>query len=372
MEGNRDSADLCYVKATSALKEGDQEKAIRLLQKSLRLFETNRAKVLLNALNLRETGGQTSSPPRREEPAARQRKKSAEKPAEPTGVLGTDYQQEDVDIVKSILACKNDYYKILGLEKDANENEVKKAYRKKSLKVHPDKNQAPRADEAFKAIGKAYSVLSDPDKKANFERYGADGPQIQQRGHGHQGGFYDDDVINPEEIFNMFFGGGMPQARMHRTRTTHFRFNSGQQRGGQHGQESNNLGAWLQFMPLLVLIGLSLISNLMTPDPVYSLHRYSNRGYATKIFTSTDRIPYYVQSNFAQEYAPESNERRLIEKQVRSEHIENLRVNCYQETLNAEQKMRRAQLYRDKGMMEAAQNMPRPNCNRLNELVGGA
>ena len=50
----------------------------------------------------------------------------------------------------SILACKNDYYKILGLEKDANENEVKKAYRKKSLKVHPDKNQAPRADEAFK------------------------------------------------------------------------------------------------------------------------------------------------------------------------------------------------------------------------------
>ena len=55
MEGNRDSADLCYVKATSALKEGDQEKAIRLLQKSLRLFETNRAKVLLNALNLRET-----------------------------------------------------------------------------------------------------------------------------------------------------------------------------------------------------------------------------------------------------------------------------------------------------------------------------
>jgi len=56
---------------------------------------------------------------------------------------------------------------------------------------------------------------------------------------------------------------------------------------------------------------------------------------------------------------------------VRNEHIENLRINCYQETLNAEQKMRRAQLYRDKKMMEQAQNMPRPNCNRLNELTGG-
>ena len=50
-----------------------------------------------------------------------------------------------------ILQAKNDYYKILALEKGANENEIKKAYRKLALKLHPDKNQAPRADEAFKS-----------------------------------------------------------------------------------------------------------------------------------------------------------------------------------------------------------------------------
>ena len=66
----------------------------------------------------------------------------------------------------------------------------------------------------FLVLGKAFAILSDKDKRDNYEQYGADGPQIQQRGGGgfhHHGGFYDDDGINPEEIFNMFFGGGMPQ-----------------------------------------------------------------------------------------------------------------------------------------------------------------
>ena len=64
-------------------------------------------------------------------------------------------------------------------------------------------------------VGKAYAVLSDQDKRDSYDRYGADGPQVQSnfsRGgtrHYHQGGYYDDD-FNPEDIFNMFFGGGMP------------------------------------------------------------------------------------------------------------------------------------------------------------------
>lgn len=60
---------------------------------------------------------------------------------------------------------------------------------------------------------------------------------------------------------------------------------------------------------------------------------FRNRGYATKIFTK-DRIPYYVKSDFATEYPPDGADRRKVESQVRSEHIENLRINCYQETLN--------------------------------------
>jgi len=65
-----------------------------------------------------------------------------------------------------------DYYNLLGVGKDASEDEVKKAYRKMALKYHPDKNNEPGAEETFKEIAEAYEVLSDADKRAAFDRYG--------------------------------------------------------------------------------------------------------------------------------------------------------------------------------------------------------
>ena len=66
--------------------------------------------------------------------------------------------------------CK-DYYDILDVTRDVSENDLKKAYRKLSLLFHPDKNHAPGASEAFKAIGFAYAVISDPVKKRDYAFY---------------------------------------------------------------------------------------------------------------------------------------------------------------------------------------------------------
>lgn len=64
-----------------------------------------------------------------------------------------------------------DYYKILDVSRDADEEEIKKAYRKKAFQYHPDRNQGnPEAEEMFKKIGEAYSVLSDPQKRAAYDR----------------------------------------------------------------------------------------------------------------------------------------------------------------------------------------------------------
>lgn len=68
-----------------------------------------------------------------------------------------------------------DYYKILGIQSGANEEEIKKAYRRMALKFHPDKNKDPNAEEKFKEVAEAYEVLSDPKKKAIYDQYGEDG-----------------------------------------------------------------------------------------------------------------------------------------------------------------------------------------------------
>ncbi|XP_062846915.1 dnaJ homolog subfamily B member 1a isoform X2 [Trichomycterus rosablanca] len=68
-----------------------------------------------------------------------------------------------------------DYYKILGIQKGASDDEIKKAYRKQALKFHPDKNKLPGAEDKFKEIAEAYDVLSDAKKKDIYDRYGEDG-----------------------------------------------------------------------------------------------------------------------------------------------------------------------------------------------------
>ncbi|ODV72504.1 type I HSP40 co-chaperone HLJ1, partial [Cyberlindnera jadinii NRRL Y-1542] len=69
-----------------------------------------------------------------------------------------------------------EYYKILDVEQSASEGEIKKAYRKISLKVHPDKNAHPKADESFKRVNKAFEVLGDAQKRTIYDQTGGEAP----------------------------------------------------------------------------------------------------------------------------------------------------------------------------------------------------
>lgn len=104
------------------------------------------------------------------------------------------------------MANEKDYYKILGVERSASPDEIKKAYRKVALKYHPDRNpDNPEAEAKFKEAAEAYNVLRDPDKRARYDQFGAEGVD----GAGGFGGFGGGMDLN--DIFRQFgdiFGGG--------------------------------------------------------------------------------------------------------------------------------------------------------------------
>ena len=113
--------------------------------------------------------------------------------------------------------AEKDYYDILGVSKDASDDEIKHAYRKLSKKWHPDINKAPDAEAKFKEINEAYETLSDPQKRANYDQYGsADGAGAGFGGGGQGGGFGNfggsAGGFGFDDIFSQFFGGGQQRA----------------------------------------------------------------------------------------------------------------------------------------------------------------
>ena len=132
------------------------------------------------------------------------------------------------------MANKRDYYEILEINKNATEEEIKKAYRKLAKKYHPDANpdNKKEAEEKFKEVSEAYEVLSDPQKRRMYDQFGHDGPQGfgGESGNGYysytSSGFNGFDGFSDfgdlGDIFSSFFGGssGFGARASNRQRTT--------------------------------------------------------------------------------------------------------------------------------------------------------
>ena len=117
-----------------------------------------------------------------------------------------------------------DFYDVLGVSKDSSADEIKKAYRKLALKFHPDKNPGnEQAEKNFKEAAEAYSILSNDQKRSQYDQFGHAGVGMGSQGGGFGGGVH----MNMDDIFSQFgdiFGGGSPFGDI---------FGGGRQRGGR-------------------------------------------------------------------------------------------------------------------------------------------
>lgn len=100
-----------------------------------------------------------------------------------------------------VAMAQRDYYEILGVQRNASPDELKNAFRNLARKLHPDVNKEPDAEERFKEINEAYAVLSDPDKRAAYDRYGVEGLKGA-------GGMPDFTQVDFSDLFEEFFGFG--------------------------------------------------------------------------------------------------------------------------------------------------------------------
>jgi len=237
---NKDEAEKCVSLAENALKSGDVDKAVRLLEKSLRMNYSERAAELLQSIR-------NAQKPKEEPTGATHNEQTSSNSSErQSNESNSQSSGDDGDVVRKVLENKGDYYKLLGIERTATIEVIKRSYKKLALKTHPDKNHSPHSEDAFKLLGQAYACLSKEETRMFYDQHGIDKnlPPSTQNG-GSEGmsgmsgmrgtrfyyqrrpGMYQfGDDIDADDLFNFFFsamGGGVPNGP-----TPIFRF----QRGG--------------------------------------------------------------------------------------------------------------------------------------------
>ncbi|XP_075703432.1 dnaJ homolog subfamily C member 18-like [Rhinoderma darwinii] len=386
-----------------------------------------------------------------------------------------DDEDEEEERVMQGFENQEDYYQVLGVRKDANTEVIRKAYRKLALRYHPDKNSSPGATEAFKVIGKAFAVLSDPTKRKSY-----DDSQGREQAPS-------DPDLTTDEIFDLFFRGyfssraayafnGRPREPPRSTRrdedgrwqrwsaeddvqdrprgqqresmrqsngqewkwkeeATHEGRRQGQEQKPEGGQskgqkeakresgrpktqqerkqdagrtspkwwekkgqepkksrwreemEKHNIkrprrqeeeeegvpqksaySAFIQVLPVLILVVVSVVAQMTATTPPYCLHSKPSSGLTIPRETSSRGVPYFVGQNFQNRYRGQTLVE--LERAVEKEYAEQVQAGCWKEKQQRSDLANLARIYGDQRLREKADTFKMENCRKLSDLIG--
>ena len=348
---NKEDAEKCRDLGKSCMMKGDYSKATKFLEKSLRLYPLPGVAEFISQCAKMSSESNKSSNSESSQSSTRNESTTTQSQPSSTGGQQRGFTPEQEAGAKKILAVsKNSHYDVLGVSKKATTEEIKKAYKKLALKFHPDKNSAPSAEAAFKAISTAFDCLNDPAKRETYDQYGHEtAEQINQNQghpaagafHGFRGqGFHE---VSPEEIFNIFFQGAAgPGFRAHFGRAGGGGFRSA--RANRHTEEerdddrTNNQKSFLQqifqLLPIILMLLMSFSSFssnssqptfVLQPQGVYQLKKTTTARYGV-----SPGIEYYVSSQFDSIYT-QTDKMYRVEKEVENEYKVQLSQLCSQQ-----------------------------------------
>ena len=336
---NKDEAERCIDLGLSALKQGNTDKAIRLFKKSLSLYPSSQAEHYLKLA--------TNSP----------QAKPAQSPApDPPKPKLPTYKPEQETMCRQILS-KTDYYDILGLQKNAPQDEIKKCYRKLALRLHPDKNQAPSSSEAFKKINKAFACLSDEVKRRTYDHTGQEEVHGIEHQHFNNGDF-------AEHIFREFFNESFffpPNSSQRTHRSTNHNSNAREQQG-------NNRIPFMQLLPILILIFLSFASNFQGSSEVYSFH-YSST-YSVRMHSENFNVEYYITPKYNAELT--HSEKMKLEKNIERNYISYIQQECESQKRKKNTLLNKAKHYKGvtaQNYREYAEGIDLSTCAKYQQLM---
>ncbi|XP_069805539.1 dnaJ homolog subfamily C member 18-like [Dendropsophus ebraccatus] len=383
-------------------------------------------------------------------------------------------EEEEEERVVQGFDDQEDYYRVLGVRRDADTEVIRKAYRKLALRYHPDKNNSPGATEAFKVIGKAFAVLSDTAKRKAYD-------DSQGRAQATT-----DQDLTTDEIFDLFFRGhfsaraayafnGHPretprsarrdeplgrrqrwspeddmqdrprwQQRERQNNDQEWKsreeaFNQGRRQWQEQKQEASQAkwqkegkrepgrpktqqerkqeagrtspkwwekkgpepkksrwreemdkhnikrprrpdeeeeggpqksaySAFIQVLPVLILVVVSVVAQMTATTPPYSLHAKPSSGLTIPRETSSRGVPYFVGQNFQNRYRGHALVE--LERAVEKEYAEQVQAGCWKEKQQRSDLANLARLYGDQRLREKADTFKMENCRKLSDLIG--